>query len=562
MPKDQNPELVRRRYWYIGVASVALLTLVFGTGPAYRAFKLWRAESLSEQAIAYLEDDAIAEAKERIAAAHQLAPQNRQVLLALARILAELKDPMALSVWNDLAQRGDLDEASRRLYARMAQRFGDSERALKVVRPLVERENPKEEDVLLSQEIALAAGRLNFIEQMKERFPGATYESAEAKLNQAQSWLAVGDAEHRDKALTLLRSLGEEAGGVGLRALTLVAANSRMPTEARLEAVNAIILREDVSRELYLEAQSARMDLLPSVREEVIQAVIERFATGEMEELTLLGRWLNRENAHENVLELITPELAHQRKDLFAIRMDALAEMERWEHILNVLTDEVSLPIPDFHRQLYLFRAHMELENPGDAQFRWDTALLPGNDLQQRLEYAGTYAERMGYYDYARRAYSRLSKNPATAIFGYASLMRVSRQLDDVEEIVRLLEEMQETFPHDKAVQNDLNYYRLLLGREVSQSLVSARDLYESKPSMMAYRIHFAFALLRMGHAEKAAILLDISDLNWSQLRNQWQYIKYLTLLSNGEREQARQLAMTLDQDALLSEEKALLEEM
>lgn len=552
-----------RIYWIGGAIALVLLVVVaLSALPAYRAFKEWRAQSVAENALQYLEEGDEPGAKQAIRAAVQLSPKNTQVRRAFASILFKTRSPAALTVWKQLEADQLLSGDDWFDYAQVYLAYGETLSALQAIAHVVDDPEVSNEDLLFAQKIAMLARDSRRAAEYASRVLARDPDNHEAQLRLAAALLLKRDRGDLVKAEQLLLTIQEREGGFARRAMMMLAKNPQLPENVRLRAVERALRELELESVDYLEFQHVRVKLLAKEQQNsVVSEVLSRFDLDDAETLVHVGRWLNKVEAHDRVLEVISADAAKSRLDLFGIWVDALASLDRWEDIYQTLRDEADIPLPDFINQLYLFRCLREMGREKEAVFRWEHALLPGahEDLTQRLVRAGDYAEKLGYYDMAKRAYERLRKNPLTAMRGYTALMRVARYENDTQEIIRLLESMRTKFPHEEAVVNDLNYYYLLRGEYASEALQSAYDLYQDNKLQMAFRVTLAFGFLRAGQPDKAHLLLDIPDVQWEDFSDLWMFVKYLSLRAMYDEEGAQELFDRLDKDYLLPEEYALI---
>lgn len=553
--------LARYRYWLLAGCLLVVLGGALAALPAYRFFKNWRAETLAGEAMQYLEEGSLAQAEEQIGAAVHLSPANPLVRKTYARFLRFGGSSRTLDYWGELEKDGLLNNEDWLEYAKTALLFKQPHEALRIIQAAVASSNSSESILLFGQQLAFALEKYELSIDFSEQLLARDSDHKKAMLGLIAAKLKQEDSAVRDEAISLVDSIDLENVALGIDALLLVAENTDVAQSIRLDVLASLLNRPSVNPTQYLRIKKIQLSLQPELRNDVVEEILGHLASEEPSQQTLLGRWLNQEGFYSQVLEVISMEQAKKNVDLFGIRMDALAQLERWDEIHRILRDDRTVPINDFMRQLYLFRSLKEQGLDEEANFRWTRAIMPGTDLKNyfdRLQRAGVYAEALGYYSHAKMAYSRLQENSLTARQGFIALFRVARLEGDTEELIQLLETMRAKYPQEKAVINDLNYYNLLLGNDIQESLASAYRLYTENPRQMAYRVTLAFAFLRVGDFQKADTLLDIPELDWCELQDIWKFVKQLSLKSQNK----PPLPCPLNLNKLLPEEKNLIETM
>ena len=93
--------------------------------------------------------------------------------------------------------------------------------------------------------------------------------------------------------------------------------------------------------------------------DDVLEEAKELFDIEQVGELVELGRWLNTLNLYTKTTRLISQGKALERRDLYLIRIDAMAMMNQWEEI-GVYLDLPNVPIESYVRNLFKMRVYLE----------------------------------------------------------------------------------------------------------------------------------------------------------------------------------------------------------
>lgn len=547
------------KWIWIGALFTVLAGLAIIAKPTYNVIWNWRAEQLIAEATELREQGNLSQALSKAASAQHLRKMNPKVLREVARILNALEDPRSNGYWEALIEHGYATPADYREYATnlLKQRnLVEAERVMRMTTPL---DGAEKEDLLLRQQIA----------RIKQNYPRAIKlcrdllrldpSDNETTLKLAEALILNAQPADVAEGMKLLDELKFRDDQAGLEANALLCQIPQTDDIERLKAAERLKAHPLSSTPYYLLSLTVYTRLNPQEKEALISRLLSDFRERSLPEKIAAGRWLNRNGAYQDVLTLIDKDIMLEHTDLFLIRMDALALLKRWDEIEDTLIRYPDTPIEPFVKELFMARVKFEQGNQSQAIRRWEKALETGANLDHRLAYAGKYAEKLGYHELAERTYKRMTQNPKTARQGYIGLINTYRQTKSSEQILLLLKEMQEMFPQEQDIRNDVNYYRLLLELNSQQAYDSALELYQNNPKVMAYRITLALGLLKASQPETAEELLDVPGIDWKPLSDPWKAIRAITLIATGNYEKARELLETIDFEKLSEEENELI---
>src|SRR5207248_3879487 len=142
------------------------------------------------------------------------------------------------------------------------------------------------------------------------------------------------------------------------------------------------------------------------------------------ETLVVLAAWLNGLGRSRKTLELLPLDRAVKRLDLFLQRINALAALERWEEVKEVLTSE-RFPLDPVFQHMYLATARARLGEATAATNEWQRALEAANTSEKFLALA-SYAEQNHANDIADAAYSSAIKLVPKNRPAYAARLRLA----------------------------------------------------------------------------------------------------------------------------------------
>ena len=254
--------------------------------------------------------------------------------------------------------------------------------------------------------------------------------------------------------------------------LNLAATSSSTPagwTMSLTEVADALENHPDarpVHKLLALEAR-ARQD--PVLTDQYIADAVERFRNGDDETVAALAAWLNKIGRPAKTMEVLTEARALQRRDLFPQYISALAALQKWSDIKDLLTGEHSVIDPVLqHTYLAVVQAH--LGSAIGATNEWKRALETANTLEKLLTLA-TNAEQNSANDIADAAYAEAIKIAPTNRAAYAGRLRLALAAGKTAQAQTIAAEIAQTWPDDAAARNQAAYQRLLLGASVDAAL-------------------------------------------------------------------------------------------
>jgi tetratricopeptide (TPR) repeat protein len=238
-----------------------------------------------------------------------------------------------------------------------------------------------------------------------------------------------------------------------------------------------------------------------------------------------------------------------------------LARLGRWPTIREelVLASAEKNALDPFFIEVFQARVAQEMREISMADVRWKQAMSKAAGNPQKLEFLANFAEKSGNLPMAAEAYRSMVKFPAAAVPGYLGLIRIAEKRADVRQLRDVIGELSRQLPEDPAPKNDLAYLNLLLNDRIDDSLQISRDLVSALPDRAAYRTTLALAYLRKNESQKALAAYDETKIDWSAALPGWQAVRAAVLAANGQEEEARRLAASINWDRLKPQERDLV---
>jgi tetratricopeptide (TPR) repeat protein len=585
----------RKRLFVVLVLVLALgLGAVFGGRPVLHGIKAWQARRHAQTAFTLMEKEQWNEARKEATTAFQLCPDEPEAIRAVARFLSRTRQPQALEFWERLEKTGRLtrpdlvDEASIALLA------GDDARAKRAITALLSGKNgaAKPIDHLLEAQLAIRQGAPIEAHDALQKVLSDSAATSREKLQAALIELAIagGNETWRDDAWSWLKKLADEFDPAGLDALTVLAqtvvAQEKLPDRFPLSAPDLAqkIEAHPLARAPQkLLAVDLRLREQKEERDALIAEAIERWKTGEPDDLTALATWLNGKSEFQRELDAIPLEKALQSRDLFLQRLDALGGLGRWPEIKGLL-DRDTYPLDPVVQKMYLARCNTQLGEKAASENNWQRALEAGHGDPQKLLMLAGYAEKNGALEIARAAYEEAAAEAPKLRAAHQGRLRLAQATAETKKIHAVLADMLAIWPNDAAVQNDEAYTRLLLmgqrsdggtaavpsaldkddtavvpPEEVENIEHLAAQLVQREPSSLPHRTLLALARLRLGKFSDAMDAYSNIQVSRGALTPSALAVHAAVLAANGRADDAAAELRELDPKRLLPEEAALI---
>jgi tetratricopeptide (TPR) repeat protein len=277
------------------------------------------------------------------------------------------------------------------------------------------------------------------------------------------------------------------------------------------------------------------------------------------ETLAALAAWLNKIGRPAKTLEVLPQARAAQRQNLFLQYINALAALQRWNDIKDLLTSE-RFPIEPVLQHMYLAIAQTRLGSATAATNEWQRALQVANTAEKLLALA-TYAEQNSINDIADAAYSEAIKISPKNRAAYTGRLRIALATGQTALAQTIAAEIARLWPDDAAARNQDAYLRLLLGASNSAAEAAEREakvFVRKEPRNWSALATLGLARLRLGRNKEALAVFRKARVTGTEPPGALA-VRAATLAVNGYEEGARGDAHNLGGEHLLPEERALI---
>jgi hypothetical protein len=309
-----------------------------------------------------------------------------------------------------------------------------------------------------------------------------------------------------------------------------------------------------------LLAADLRFQLHPDEAARIYQQAIERWGNGQTQEVLDLARWLNAHQQPELVLSTFPIERTLEDNQLLLARLDAMASLQRWNDIDDVL-NRSDITLDPSVIESFRARTAQERNAALDAEVHWNHAMsLAGTD-PYKLRFVANFAEQSRATAAALKAYEQLARFPEHADFAYRGIQRVSQKSGETAAQRAAMSKISARGPDDPNAADQLAYLSLLLGEDVDKNFAVAKKLTEQYPNRLSYRVTTALGYLRQHDPASALAQFKAPvPIDWKRTLPAWRTVYAAALLASDRNDEARDIIATIPRDRLNPQERELIE--
>jgi hypothetical protein len=541
------------------LALVISVVLVLGGVLGYQWVKLRRADKFATAGDSFREANKLNDAAIQYRVALQLEPNNYHALSGAARLATQADRPEAIELWQKVIELRKSTPRDREDYAELLIKINRLPLAEKLLDPLL-KNNPDTRALRLASRYSAKIGEtdkaLEFMRIAAKRAP----DDDAVRFQLAELLAQSTDPAEQAEARKILWDLAGKSNAYKQVAVEALAAAPQLTADEQtrlvreLAELNAKTIKDD------LLAADLSLQLHPDNATHVYQEEIDRWRNGKIEDLIQLARWLNIHQQAELVLSSFPIERAFEDNQLLLTRLDAMAVLQRWNDIDELLTQpEVTLEpsvIESFHA-----RTAQERNAPLDAEVHWSHAIsLAGSD-PFKLRFVANFAEQSRATAIALKAYEQLARFPEQTDFAYRGIERVGQRSGDLSAQRTAMAKINARTPEDPNATDQLAYLNLLLGEDVNKNFATAKKLADQYPNRLSYRVTLALGYLRQHNAADALAQFNAPvPIEWKQTLPSWRAVYAAALLGTDRSDEAKKIIATIPRDRLNPQEQALID--
>ncbi len=559
LPRQEIDAVHPFKRWLLQIALliVILIPIYFGALWLYHTGKLWRARSLTREGLELLGEQKPAEGKDKMVAALTLASYDGDVLRNCAQFAQQQGDPVAMEFYRQLLTLPNPSRADKRAALRAFLLFGDLTTASALTEDLID-DNPETDDWVCDAQLLWQEKQLSAAVGLMHKALASDPGNRNYQLLLAQMLAAQSDDAGQAEALATFNQLAKGKDQASLEALIVISTATGLD-KATLRSILSQLkqhpLQNDNSRFAAWELEARLGDRPAKV---VLQEVVDYFKTADLPHKSIAARWLYSHDQPDLALELATQADSIESKDLFQVRLDALAHTGDWTEVVHELAD-THVPISQTLVFLYRARAAQAMGDPAGGKTNWDRARDAATTEPGMLDYLADYALKLGEYDEAEKTYARIAQSPVEAEAAYTALVKLVAAHGSAIDLLEVLRQMTAALPEKPEAENDWAYLSLLLNQNVKQAAKDARQLVAEHPEMLAYRSTLALAYLRQSDFSGARKVYEGQQIDWQAAPGSWKMVYAVVLAANGNQVGAQKFALTINRSQLTPEERILL---
>ena len=616
-PPEEYEARRRKRLLLLAIAAVVLLAIgiYFVASPIAEAIKGWQSRRLAHQAFALVDKKQWSDAGAKARDAYLLRSSEPEAVRAVARVLSRTgQSTTALEWWKTVDAAHRLTIEDRRDFGGAALVAGELATAAEQIDQLLaQKEGPAPFDILLAGQLAvrrkdpvltvdyaqrvMADKRANPCDILSATTLILSVTTPESPPH-ISAWKRIEDVARdpgspasldalvflaQQQSLAPARSTSNDTSAsfelgapapqeqlapsslIGETSLALGPGTAAAPqgtaTMGLLEIADALEKHPDARPYHQLLAFQLRVKQDPTLADEFVAQAVDRFGKGDDETLAALTAWLNGVGRARKTLELLPLDRAVQRQDLYLQHINALAALDRWDEVKDVLTSG-RFALDPVAEHMYLARARTRLGEAVSATNEWQRALEAAANNSDKLLALATYAEQNHANDITDAAYAAVISLAPKNRAAYAGRLRIAEASDRTVDAQTLAAEIVKLWPDDAAARNEDAYLQLLLGASDGAAEAAERQaevLLSQEPWNWAARATLGLARLRLGKKEDAVAVFRNVRLTGSEPTPGALAVRAAVLAVTGYEKGARGDAHLLGQEHLLPEERALI---
>jgi hypothetical protein len=547
----------RRRRWLVLLLGLLVLTVTAVT--AYHWLKIRRANQFAATGDSLAQAGKWNDAAVQYRVALQLDPENYRGLSGAARLASRLDRPEALELWQRVLNLSGATTKDRQDYSDLLIKTNRLSLAEKAIDSLL-KEKPDTRTLQLAARYSRKIGdNVKAIEYARIAAKRAPDDEA-TRFQLAELLAQSTDSKEQSEARAILWELTRKPGAYKTAAIEALARAPDLTEDERSRLLQelSVLAPKDVTDDL-LKAD-LQIQVHPDDSARIYREEIERWSSSQMEELLKLARWLNAHQQAELVLSSFPVDRALENNQLLLSRLDALATMQRWNDIDDVL-NRTDVTLDPSVIESFRARTAQERNAVLDSDVHWNHAIsLAGSD-PFKLRFVANFAEQSHANAAALKAYEQLARYPEHADFAFRGTQRVSQKSGETATQRTAMAKIAARSPDDPNAADQLAYLNLLMGEDVDKNFAIAKRLAEQYPNRLSYRVTVALGYLRRQDPASALTQFNAPvPIDWKRTLPAWRAVYAAALLATDRNDEARQIIATIPRERLNAHERELIE--
>ena len=559
-PRGRRRDLPRRRRikWWL-ILLIGLVVFTAGAVIGYHWLKIRRADQFAANGDSFAQAGKLSDAAVQYRVALQLDPENYRGLSGAARLASRADRPEALELWQRVLKLSRATVKDRQDYADLLIKTNRLSLAQKEIDGLL-KENPDTRTLQLAARYSRKVGdnvkAVEYARIAAKRAP----DDETARFQLAELLAQSSDSKEQSEARAILWELTKRPSAYKAAALEALARAPELTDDERNRLLQefSALASKNITDDLL--AADLQIQTHPDDSARIYREKIERWSGSRMEDLLELARWLNAHQQAELVLSSFPIERALENNQLLLSRLDALATMQRWNEIDDVL-NRTDVTLDPSVIESFRARTAQERNAVLDAEVHWNHAISLAASDPFKLRFVANFAEQSRASAAALKAYEELARYPEQADFAFRGTQRVSQKSGETATQRTAMAKIAARSPDDPNAADQLAYLNLLLGEDVDKNFAIAKKLVEQYPNRLSYRVTVALGYLR--RHDPASALAQFNGpvpTDWKRTMPAWRTVYAAALLATDRNDEARQIIETIPRERLNAHERELIE--
>ncbi len=484
-------------------AFVGVFVLVIWAATA--GYQAWKSRSVEKEAVIHFQSGRFPSAH---GAAERALLENPESITA-ARIAAEsldhMQSPGAVEAWARVAQLDKSNASTAVKWAQSALRWHRENIALSALQTVPENQRADGDYHTTLGDTFTALERHQDAEAAYRKAGKFAPENPAFALKLASNITTHSEvAEHVSAAVATLRKLTQNPTHKAPAHRALAAHYIRAKDfQSALDANKPLI----ETRPAQIEDQIRQLHILRNLDEWQFKTSLAALqsSTREVRDVSAILQWMNANEMAAAALEWTakmeprltrTPDVARRTAESLLILAD-------WRNLRRQCDDFESWGTAEHLRHAYAARALREMNDPINANHRWDAAVGAAREALQTTAELLRLATDWGWKD-EQRDILWDSANRIDARWALAKLTEIYAAESSAEGLLRVHTRETELNPDDDTVRNRMVRFALLTDRDTENSTAQARMLVRRHPGNAETAATLALAELKAGRSTEA----------------------------------------------------------
>ena len=377
----------------------------------------------------------------------------------------------------------------------------------------------------------------------------------------------LGQSEYLGKAGKLLAKFAprpDETGIKAIRHMTLIHTALPIAKKGLERCLELLKVNPNKKPIDFLRIHALRFDSAGQEQEKraVLEECAEVFNLNENDQLEIYCRWLGRLRAFPSLLEKLPAARARLDQELFKLRMNALAVLNRRDDMKNELANAPA--IPSQWKLIISVRLHSISGDFDKATSDLDQLMTEVGKDTRRVLSTCRYLEESGDIRSLCYILESVLDEPGLRQHALEKLLQYRASTAKLHEIRHWISKLRKILHEDPNLYNAELYFELLdpsTSKNKIPDLVDKANRLLTENTSRDFRITAALAHLRNKDPDKALVALgDISGWRtWREIRPAWILICTQVLRQNQDTQTAIRLESSITKSNIdLAERKAL----